>query len=210
MKTVLIVEDVSETRIWLRQTVEMAFPGSEVSEAQSIHEAADAIASQKFDLAIIDLGLPDGSGTSIIGALSSSRPETTIVVATVMGDYASLVGALSKGADGYLLKDAPQEAFVRQLKMIEQGLPALSPAVARRIVEHFRRTAVSETDGADLTARERDVLGLIGRGLRNAEAARALGLSENTIASHIKSVYGKLGISTRAEAALLATRLGLT
>jgi len=210
MKSVLILEDVAETRSWLRQVVEAAFPGSEVHEAATLREAAGVVARQAFDLAIVDLGLPDGNGTSIIGALSSSRPQTVIVVATVMGDDASVVAALSAGAHGYLLKDSPQDAFIRQLKMIEQGLPALSPSIARRIMEHFSRTAVSENEGEDLTPRERDVLGLIGRGLRNSEAARALGLSENTIASHIKSVYAKLGISTRAEAALLAARLGLT
>ena len=94
--------------------------------------------------------------------------------------------------------------------MIEQGLPALSPSIARRIVEHFRKTAVAQDNRSDLTPRERDVLGLIGRGLRNADAALALGLSESTVASHIKSIYAKLGISSRAEAALQAARLGLT
>jgi DNA-binding NarL/FixJ family response regulator len=210
MTTILILEDIAETRTWLRQSAEKAFPGCEIREAATIREAAEVIARQPFDLAIVDLGLPDGGGSGIIGALSSSRPETTIVVATVMGDDASVVTALSNGAHGYLLKDSPQDVFVRQLKSIEQGLPALSPSIARRIMDHFHRTAVSDNEGEDLTPRERDVLGLIGRGLRNSEAARALGLSENTIASHIKSVYAKLGISTRAEAALLAARLGLT
>ncbi len=204
MKTILIIEDIAETRLWLRETAHMAFPDSDIQEASTIREAAAIIARNAFDLAIVDLGLPDGNGTNIIAALSSGRPETTIVVATVMGDDASVVTALSKGAHGYLLKDSPQEAFVRQLTLIEQGAPALSPSIARRIMEHFRRTAIAENEGSDLTPRERDVLGLIGRGLRNSEAARALGLSENTIASHIKSVYAKLGISTRAEAALLA------
>ena len=210
MKTILIIEDIAETRLWLRETAQMAFPDSDIQEASTIRDAAAIIARNAFDLAIVDLGLPDGNGTNIIAALSSGRPETTIVVATVMGDDASVVTALSKGAHGYLLKDSPQEAFVRQLTLIEQGAPALSPSIARRIMEHFRRTAIAENEGSDLTPRERDVLGLIGRGLRNSEAARALGLSENTIASHIKSVYAKLGISTRAEAALLAARLGLT
>jgi DNA-binding NarL/FixJ family response regulator len=127
-----------------------------------------------------------------------------------MGDDASVIAALSQGAQGYLLKDSPFETFVRQLTLIEQGLPALSPSIARRIVEHFRKTAVAHEISNDLTPRERDVLGLIGRGLRNADAAVALGLSESTVASHIKSIYAKLGISSRAEAALQAARLGLT
>jgi DNA-binding NarL/FixJ family response regulator len=210
MKSVLVLEDIAETRAWLADAAQAAFPGCMISEASRISEAARMISRHSFDLAIIDLGLPDGNGTDIIAALSSKRPDTVIIVATVMGDDSSVVGALACGAHGYLLKDSPRDSFVRQLALIQQGFPALSPAIARRIVEHFRKTAIAENEGEDLTPRERDVLGLIGRGLRNSEAARALGLSENTIASHIKSVYAKLGISTRAEAALIASRLGLT
>lgn len=210
MKTVLMLEDIAETREWLRHAIAAAFPGSTVHEASTIRDAARLVASETFDLAIVDLGLPDGNGTEIIAALSSGRPRTTIVVATVMGDDASVIAALSRGAHGYLLKDSSRDAFIRQLRAIDQGIPALSPSIARRIIEHFRVAAIDGDEGADLTQRERDVLGLIGRGLRNAEAAHALGLSEHTIASHIKSAYSKLGISTRAEAALLASRLGLT
>lgn len=210
MKSVLLIEDIAETRAWLREAAERAFPGSQIREAGRVREGLTLIASQSWDLAIIDLGLPDGDGNQLIQAMASAWPDATIVVATVMGDDHSVIKALSDGAHGYLLKDATQESFIRQLTAIDQGEPALSPSIARRIIEHFRRTAMVETEGGDLTPRERDVLSLIGRGLRNAEAASALGLSEHTIASHIKSVYGKLGISTRAEAALLASRLGLT
>ncbi|MEZ5937353.1 MAG: response regulator transcription factor [Hyphomonadaceae bacterium] len=209
MISILFVEDIAETRAWLREAVEAAFPGPHIREAMNVREAIFAMKGHSFDIAIVDLGLPDGSGTEVISAFSASRPETTVVVATVMGDDASVVAALSQGAQGYLLKDSPFDVFVRQLTLIEQGLPALSPSIARRIVEHFRKTVISQDESADLTPRERDVLGLIGRGLRNADTALALGLSESTVASHIKSIYAKLGISSRAEAALQAARLGL-
>ncbi|MCA8893359.1 MAG: response regulator transcription factor [Hyphomonas sp.] len=210
MKSILVVEDIAETRLWLRNAAEAAFRDCEIRETTNVREAVYAVKGHNFDIAIVDLGLPDGSGIDIISALSASRPETTIVVATVMGDDASVIAALSQGAQGYLLKDSPIDVFVRQLNLIEQGLPALSPSIARRIVEHFRKTAVIHDEGSDLTPRERDVLGLIGRGLRNADTANALGLSESTVASHIKSIYAKLGISSRAEAALQAARMGLT
>ena len=155
-KTILIVEDISETRAWLREAAEAAFPGSGIREATNVREAIYAIKGHDFHVAIVDLGLPDGSGIDIISALSASRPETTIVVATVMGDDASVIAALSQGAQGYLLKDSPKDVFVRQLTLIEQGLPALSPSIARRIVEHFRKTAVAQDEGGDLTPRERD------------------------------------------------------
>ena len=210
MTKIILVEDIAETRAWLREAAELAFPGCQIREAERVRDGLSLIRNDRFDIGIFDLGLPDGDGVQLITEMKSEQPEATIVVATVMGDDASVITALSSGADGYLLKDARQDVFVRQLTAIDQGEPALSPSIARRIIEHFRRTALVETEGGDLTPRDRDVLSLIGRGLRNAEAASALGLSEHTIAGHIKSVYSKLGISTRAEAALLASRLGLT
>lgn len=210
MTKIILVEDIAETRAWLREAAELAFPGCLIQEAERVRDGLSLIRHDRFDIGIFDLGLPDGDGVQLITEMKAEQPDATIVVATVMGDDTSVITALSSGADGYLLKDARQDVFVRQLTAIDQGEPALSPSIARRIIEHFRRTALVETEGGDLTPRERDVLSLIGRGLRNAEAASALGLSEHTIAGHIKSVYSKLGISTRAEAALLASRLGLT
>jgi len=206
---VLIVEDLSETRRWLIEIVRVAFPGCEVHEAASVRAGAAQASARAYGVALIDLGLPDGSGLDVLRKMRLLNPEAICVVTTVMGDDASIVGALSAGAQGYLLKEQSQELLIRQLKQTAEGIPALSPSVARRIMEHFRRTgpAVAE-DG--LTAREREVLGLIGRGLRNGEAAEALKLSENTVAGYIKDIYRKLGISSRAEASWHAARLGLS
>ena len=210
MKRALIVEDVAETRDWLREITEKAFPDCEIHECRNVREGLFDVRRFDFDLALIDLGLPDGNGSEIVMALTAKGTGTVTVVATVMGDDASVLAALSAGASGYLLKDSPAEVFERQLKQIEQGVPALSPSIARRILAHFTSTFQADEPDANLTPRERDVLGLIGRGLRNSDAARSLGLSESTVASHIKSIYAKLGISSRAEAALEAARLGLT
>ena len=127
-----------------------------------------------------------------------------------MGDDTTVVAALSAGADGYLLKENPGTILIRQLQQISDGIPALSPPIARRIMEHFRLTGPAVEDDARLTDREAEVLGLIGRGLRNAEVARELRIAESTVAGYIKGVYRKLGISTRAEAAWHANRLGLS
>ncbi|MFV3073701.1 response regulator [Niveispirillum fermenti] len=209
MKQVLIVEDVSETRRWLVEIVRAAFGDCEIEEAVNMRAGISAVARSDFNLALIDLGLPDGSGLEVLRNIRLLRPETACVVTTVMGDDAHIVAALSAGADGYLLKEQAPEVITRQLKQIAQGVPALSPSIARRIMEHFRLTGPSATQDENLTARERDVLGLIGRGLRNAEVARALELTENTVAGYIKSIYRKLGISSRAEASWHAARLGL-
>lgn len=158
---------------------------------------------------LIDLRLPDGSGLDALRRLQRTAPEAACVVVTVMGDDAHLVAALSAGAKGYLLKEQPSELLSRQLRELTEGVPALSPAIAKRIMEHFQRTGPTDPEDGTLSKREKQTLALISHGLRNAEVARQLGVAECTVASHIKSIYRKLGISSRAEAAWHATRLGL-
>lgn len=209
MKRILIVEDISETRRWLDGIAAAAFPGCTVRVAGTMREGLAEVARNDHDLALIDLGLPDGSGLEVLRSLRLVRPQTVSVVTTVMGDDAHIVAALSAGADGYLLKEQPEDLLTRQLRQLAQGVPALTPSVARRIMEHFRFTGPAHDPEDELTGRERDVLGLIGRGLRNGEVARELGLAEGTVASHIKAIYRKLGISSRAEAAWHAARMGL-
>lgn len=209
MKQVLIVEDVSETRNWLGNVARAAFPECTTTMADSLRAGRAAVDSFVFDLALIDLGLPDGNGLDLLSHIRQSGAPTLGVVTTVMADDANIVAALSRGASGYLLKEQPAERIVLQLTQLAEGVPALSPSIARRIMEHFRLTGPVEGEASNLTAREREVLALISRGLRNTDVAEALGLSESTIASHLKSIYRKLGISSRAEASWHATRMGL-
>jgi DNA-binding NarL/FixJ family response regulator len=209
MNRALIVEDIAETARWLTGIIGEAFPGYTIKEVRNLREAQQCIADEDFDLALIDIGLPDGSGLDLVRALRSRDAQAMIVVATVMGDDGSIVTAISAGANGYLLKDSPAELFIAQLRQLHSGNPALSPSVARRIMSHFASTAYVAGAEADLTPRETEVLSLIARGLRNAEVAAALGLTPHTVSGYVKSVYAKLGISSRAEAAQRAIRMGL-
>jgi DNA-binding NarL/FixJ family response regulator len=210
MKTVLILEDVSETLHWLGEIAAEAFPACHVTGASSVRDALAAMNRRSFDLALIDLRLPDGSGLDVLRHLRATVPDTICIVTSAMADDSSIVGALSAGASGYLLKDQMREGVIRQLQQVSEGVPALSPSIARRIMEHFRRTGPASTEGGNLTARELEVLTLIGRGMRNAEVAAELNLSENTVAGYIKVIYRKLGISSRAEASWHAAQLGLS
>lgn len=209
MRHVLIIEDISEVREWLISIITRAFPECRVRAVKDKRSGVYEARTGAFDLALIDLGLPDGSGVEVISAFREHQPDALLVVATVMGDDTSIIAALKAGAHGYLLKDTAEDRFVRQLQQLNQGLQALSPSIARRIMQHFRETAVEPQTALSLTKRETEVLALIGRGLRNSDAAKALNLTEHTVASHIKSIYSKLNISSRAEAALQAERMGL-
>ena len=209
MRNVLIVEDVAETRRWLSEIVLSAFPECGIQEAESVSRGISATQKQVFDLALIDLGLPDGSGLEVLRHLRQSDAETLCVITTVVGDDAHIVAALSAGAQGYLLKEQSAELLSRQLTQLAEGVPALSPSIAQRIMRHFQMTGPASDCDSDLSDREKQTLSLIARGFRNSDAAEHLGIAECTVASHIKAIYRKLGISTRAEASWHATRLGL-
>lgn len=208
MKRVLIVEDIAETRCWLAGVVRSAFPDCAIHQAANVATAL-ATAYKEFDLALIDLGLPDGSGLDVLRHLRLAHPATRCVITTVMGDDAHVVAALSAGAEGYLLKEQPADQLGRHLLQLSEGVPALSPTIARRIMEHFRLTGPAADCDTALTDREKETLALIARGCRNSDVAEALGIAESTVASHIKAIYRKLGIGTRAEASWHATRMGL-
>ena len=219
----LIVEDQADTRAWLVRMLPAAFAGIAIAEAATEQSALDWIAANAERLgdhgtaqhiALVDIGLPDGSGIDIIRELANHHPFVLPVVTTIYDDDAHLFDAIAAGARGYLLKDQHPDTIVQYLHRIDQGEPPLSPSIAQRMLTYFASTRarvaqLGEASGEDLTARELDVLRLLGRGLRVAEAARVLGLTPHTVAGYVKTVYRKLNISSRAEAAVEAVRRGL-
>jgi len=182
-------------------------------------EAERLIARRAFDLAIVDLGLPDGSGVSLIRELSRKHSALICVAWTVFDDDERLFGALAAGAQGYLLKGETGTSLRAKIVAAAAGEPVISPSIARKVLSYFRtHAAVAPRESVEaapaapaspLSPRETDVLALVGKGMTIAEAAQALQLSENTVKTHVKAAYGKLNINSRAGAALQAQRLGL-
>ncbi len=204
----LVVDDLAGSRDWLARALALAFPGVVVQPASTLAEAF-ALIDPPPPLALIDLGLPDGSGVRLIEALRAQPGHTLCIVATVFDDDAHLFPALRAGADGYVLKDQTPEALADILSGIAAGQPPLSPSIARRLLRHFQPEPVPTTSQEALTARETDVLRLIAKGLTVGEAATMLDLSRHTVAGYLKAIYRKLSVNSRAEAALEATRRGL-
>lgn len=157
-------------------------------------------------LALVDLGLPDGNGTELIGEIVTRCPEALVVVTTIFDDEESLMNALAAGAHGYLLKDQDRDSIAHRLSMIDRGEVPISPAIARRLLQRFRDERPAATT---LSPRETEVLRLIGRGLKAGEVAGVLEISPQTVTTHVKTIYRKLEISSRAEAALEARKRGL-
>ncbi len=204
----LVVEDNLETRAWLVSCVGSAFPQLKVHQAGNLVMARSLLESTDFELAVVDLGLPDGSGMDVIQALTIRDYPCYIVVATIYDDDHNLFTALKNGARGYILKDQDREQIISYLQGIRKNQPPLSPASSERLIRHFNNKGEA-LQQAMLSQRETEVLRLIGKGYSIEEAAGMLMLSAETIKGYLKSVYNKRGISSRAEAALEAMRLGL-
>lgn len=208
MHSALVVDDLAGSRDWLSRALALAFPGIVVHQAATLAEALAQIEPPP-PLALIDLGLPDGSGVRLIEALRARSAATLCIVATVFDDDAHLFPALRAGAEGYVLKDQTPEALAEMLSGIAAGQPPLSPSIARRLLRHFQPEPEPAAAEEALTARETDVLRLVAKGLTVIEVATMLELSRHTVAGYLKAIYRKLSVSSRAEAALEATRRGL-
>lgn len=205
---ILLVEDVEDIRAWLADLLREAFGAAEIAEAATVAQAYGYLNEQFFDLVVFDLHLPDGNGLDVLARVKSQETVTHCVVATAYDDDAHLMPALNAGADGYLLKDQPGEQLIRDLLGILNGAPPLSPPVAKRIMQ-LARQATPDTLRIPLTAREEEVLTYIAKGYSRIEIGQTLQVSAHTIASHVNSIYSKLDISSRAEAAVEAVRRGL-
>ncbi len=241
---VLILEDNPVARSFLCRVVRESF-----SDAKSITEAGDLETARRhisltggqqglhgtdpFKLILVDLELPDGNGMELLVELVH-YPATKIVT-TLYSDDDHLFPALQCGADGYLLKEDRFEVLVEELQKIVRGQPPLSPAIARRLLTHFRHGAGRDAQAPDsgfgalgmpsssrpmpldkplpdherLTPRENEVLTYLSKGFTIKEIASLMGIKWFTVNDHIKSIYKKLNVSSRAEAAVLASKQGL-
>ena len=126
---ILLVEDIPAVRQWLRTLVSQLFPNAFITESATVHDALAYASAMRFHLALVDLGLPDGSGTEVIEALTETQPQARSVVVTIHDDDGHLFPALQAGAFGYVLKDQPMDQLAEQLHRITQGEPPLSPSV---------------------------------------------------------------------------------
>ena len=243
---VLIVEDNPVARSFLARVVRESFSDvTGVSEAGDLETARRTLGlignapppSEPYKLVLVDLELPDGNGLELLTELAQN-PATKIVT-TLYSDDEHLFPALQCGADGYLLKEDRFEVLVEELQKIVRGQPPLSPAIARRLLSHFRQGESAsapmpltsgfapgdftpttspgklaalnppDPDFSRLTPRESEVLTYLSKGFTIKEIAGLMGIKWFTVNDHIKAIYRKLNVSSRAEAAVLASKQGL-
>ncbi|MGA0613058.1 LuxR C-terminal-related transcriptional regulator [Caldimonas sp. KR1-144] len=245
---VLILEDNPVARAFLARVVRESFSDvTGVAEAGDLESARrwlglagtppPGASAEPFKLILVDLELPDGTGLELLTDLAQ-HPATKIVT-TLYSDDEHLFPALQCGADGYLLKEDRFEVLVEELQKIVRGQPPLSPAIARRLLGHFRQgdgatgpvplrdapapgdfqptlgprtqpaPLAPDPDFGRLTTRESEVLTYLSKGFTIKEIAGLMGIKWFTVNDHIKAIYRKLNVSSRAEAAVLASKQGL-
>lgn len=193
----------------LHLVYEFAGGNSVIDVVPTLRQARERLELTVYELVIVDLSLPDGSGIDLLRDQQRCHRSTRFVVATIHDDDEHIFGALHAGAHGYLLKERPAADIENALRGLREGNPPLSAPVALRIMEFFATQPLLEAPHDTLTVREREVLTLIAQGRNVVETASLLSLSIHTVRGYVKEIYRKLGISSRAEASLQASKMGL-
>jgi DNA-binding NarL/FixJ family response regulator len=211
MIRVLICDDQEVVREGLQVILNSA-PGIEVAGvAQDGAEALELVAKTRPDLVLMDLKMPGMNGIQATRQIRSRYPQIPVLVLTTYDADEWVFDAIRSGAAGYLLKDTPRETLIAAVRGTVEGKTHIDPAVAGKLFTHVSQSSVSPETSitAELSERERDVLRLLARGLNNADIAHRLHLSEGTVRNYVSAVLTKLGVSDRAQAAVMALRYGL-
>lgn len=203
--SVAVVEDDNGIREMLVRVVKKArslrFLG-EFSDAESALQGLPALAP---DVVIMDIRLPNRSGIECTRALKKVLPDTQVVVFTVFADSDQVMSALKAGASGYLLKRSSPEEIVEAIHQVWEGGAPMSAGIARKVVDSLREPVGGGSDNPEmetLTPREAEILDLLGRGYVTKEIAEMLGIGFTTVRYHIRHIYSKLHVRSRAEVVL--------
>jgi DNA-binding NarL/FixJ family response regulator len=210
---VLIADDQSITRAGLRQLLQSTTDLEIVGEATNGSEVVGLAAQLQPDVILMDLRMPELNGIEATRRIHRDSPHIGILVVTIFEDDTSVFPAIRAGARGYLLKDAEQTELLRAIQTVATGGVIFSPGIASRVLRYLAdsNTATAQPPHAFdvLTARERDILELLARGLTNPEIAEQLGLTPKTVSNNISNVLLKVQATDRAKLMLMALDAGL-
>lgn len=216
---ILIVEDEADTLIWLETILRKLCDGAEVVGAETQAKALNLLRAKPFDLVLLDLYLPDGDGETILERIPHMpHPRPKIILNTIESRPSRIKPTLRLGVDGFVLKDRAEEELPDAVETIASGGAVVSPKAARTMLNLL--SAPVDSDEASpqmlareqlisLTERERDIFIQIALGLSRAAIAQKLDISPHTVATHLRSIYKKLEISSRAEIGVLAAEAGV-
>jgi DNA-binding NarL/FixJ family response regulator len=211
MIRVAIVEDDPHMRDSLEAGIALADDIMVCATAGNVAEGEGMIEAGGYDVLLCDLGLPDGSGIDLIRKEAAKGRDTDILVITLFADQSNVLDTIRAGARGYLLKDERIEACVAAIREIRRGGSPISPIIARQLLAQIKPDSPppERLPVSPLSEREFEVLNLLSRGFSYAECAEILRVTANTIATHVKNIYRKLEVNSRAEAVFEASSQGL-
>lgn len=198
---VLVVDDHVVVRSGLEQLLATTDDIELAGTASNGNEAIDAVERLHPDVVLMDLSMPELDGVEATRRISVEHPSSRVLVLTSFSDQTRILDALSAGADGYLLKHAEPDDIADAIRAVHGGGSPLDPKAARALIESRR----AGRDVPQLTDREREVLLLVRDGLANKQIARRLGIAERTVKAHLTSVFQRLGVTDRTQAALWAS-----
>lgn len=215
---VLLVDDDPHMRQVMAQELLADARIDLLGQASSVREARRLIAQHVFDVLLVDLNLGDGTGFELIELMKSTRPMAEAVVISAMEDEDYAVHAFELGATGYLIKNSWFDSFPQAVLQVVNGGASITPKLARRLLRRLEgqplrasaaRAAHVGAGGEKLSDREREILRQVSGGYTSCEIGKRLGISDQTVNAHIKNIYRKLHVRTRAQAVNLASQWGL-
>jgi len=201
---VLLVDDHDVVRRGLAALLAGAVGFTVVGDAADGAEAVSLAAEHTPDVILMDLSMPGMDGVEATKRIVADHADARVVVLTSFSDRERILDALDAGAVGYLLKDVEPDELFRGVQAAARGESPLAPKAASALLSARAESRPS----AELTAREREVLGLLAEGLANKHIARRLGIAEKTVKAHLTSVFQRIGVTDRTQAALWARRHG--
>ena len=214
MTSVLIADDDDLMRAGLIELLTADTEIEIVGEASTGRQAVDRARVLAPDVVLMDVRMPDLDGIGATRELSRSAPESRVLILTTFEEDDYVFGALRAGASGFLLKRTRPEELIAAVHTVAGGDSLLSPSVTRRVIHRMAQQPTPEFAGNarldQLTRREREVLGLIARGMSNREIAAALVVEESTIRTHVKRILMKLDLRDRVQAVIFAYESGVT
>lgn len=218
--TVAIIEDKPEFLAHFAQIIRAEAEFTLVGTASNGADGIALVDRIGADVYLVDLGLPDMSGTEVIKHAIKACADSDVLVITVFGDDAHIIESVEAGATGYVLKDSSPAEIVDCIRTLRAGGSPVSPVIARKLLQRFRLEsqmaapalnvpAAASSTKAALTQRETEILSLLGKGLSFSEIGESLHISSHTVAQHIKKIYRKLAVHSRGEAVYEATQMGI-
>jgi two-component system response regulator DevR len=203
---VFLLDDHELVRRGIRELLESEGDIVVVGESGSAQESARRIPALRPDVAILDGRLPDGSGVDVCRDIRSVDPAIKALILTSYDDDDALFAAIMAGAAGYILKQVRGNDFVDIVRRVAAGQSMLDPAMTAQVLERVRSGPPKDKALEGLTEQEQKILELIGEGLTNRQIAERMYLAEKTVKNYVSSMLAKLGLSSRTQAAIFATR----